>query len=148
MQVILTQDVKGKGKAGELVKVNDGYARNYLLPRGLAVEANRGNVEAAKQQASAALHKKAKEKDAARQLAESMQDIEVKITVRCGEGGKLFGSVTSKEIAEQIKAQHGVEVEKKKIDLSEPIKAVGEYTATAKLYAGISTQLKVIVTAE
>lgn len=148
MQLILTQDVKGKGKAGDLIKVNDGYARNYLLPRGLAIEANRTNMEQARQQANAQQHKQAVAKADAEAMAKKMGELVVTVRVRTGEGGKLFGSVTNKEIAEQLEAQHAIVLDKKKIELDSAIKSVGEYSALARLFAGVSAQFKVIVEAE
>jgi len=134
MKVILQQDVKGKGKKGELVNVSDGYARNFLLPRKLAVEASPENMTVMKKQEKERLHKFETDKAKATETAEKLGNVLVKISARGGgDGGKLFGSITSKEISEELNKQHGIEVEKNKIVQDEPIKSFGSYEIKCKL---------------
>lgn len=146
MIVILTQDVKGKGKAGDVVKVNDGYARNMLLPKGLAKEATQGNVRSLEKQKALAEEKRQEQKAAAQKQAEKLEKLTVTIQSKGGENGKLFGSITSKDIAEALEAQEGIKVDKKKIDLSAPIKQTGTETVTVKLFPEVAAELKVKVT--
>ena len=146
MIVILTQDVKGKGKAGDVVKVNDGYARNMLLPKGLAKEATQGNVRSLEKQKALAEEKRQEQKAAAQKQAEKLEKITVTIQSKGGENGKLFGSITSKDIAEALEAQEGIRVDKKKIDLAAPIKQTGTETVTVKLFPEVAAKLKVKVT--
>ena len=146
MIVILTQDVKGKGKAGDVVKVNDGYARNMLLPKGLAKEATQGNVRSLEKQKALAEEKRQEQKAAAQKLAEKLEKLTVTIQSKGGENGKLFGSITSKDIAEALEAQEGIKVDKKKIDLPAPIKQTGTETVTVKLFPEVAAKLKVKVT--
>lgn len=146
MIVILTQDVKGKGKAGDVVKVNDGYARNMLLPKGLAKEATQGNVRSLEKQKALAEEKRQEQKAAAQKQAEKLEKITVTIQSKGGENGKLFGSITSKDIAEALEAQEGIKVDKKKIDLAAPIKQTGIETVTVKLFPEVAAKLKVKVT--
>ena len=134
MKVILQQDVKGKGKKGELVNVSDGYARNFLLPRKLAVPATPENLAVMKQQDAARQKKTDADKAKAADVSERLGDVLVKITARGGgDGGKIFGSITSKEISEELQKQHGIEVEKNKIVIDEPIKSFGSYEIKCKL---------------
>ncbi len=146
MIVILLQDVKGKGKAGDVVKVNDGYARNMLLPKGLAKEATQGNVRSLEKQKAIAEEKRAEQKAAAEKLAERLEKVTVNIQSKGGENGKLFGSITSKDIADALEAQENVKVDKKKIDLPAPIKQTGVETVTVKLFPEVSAKIKVSVT--
>ena len=146
MIVILTQDVKGKGKAGDVVKVNDGYARNMLLPKGLAKEATQGNVRSLEKQKALAEEKRQEQKAAAQKQAEKLEKLTVTIQSKGGENGKLFGSITSKDIAEALEAQEGIKVDKKKIDLAAPIKQTGTETVTVKLFPEVAAKLKVKVT--
>jgi len=146
MIVILTQDVKGKGKAGDVVKVNDGYARNMLLPKGLAKEATQGNVRSLEKQKALAEEKRQEQKAAAQKQAEKLEKITVTIQSKGGENGKLFGSITSKDIAEALETQEGIKVDKKKIDLPAPIKQTGTETVTVKLFPEVAAKLKVKVT--
>lgn len=146
MIVILLQDVKGKGKAGDVVKVNDGYARNMLLPKGLAKEATEGNIRNLEKQKAIAEQKRAEQKAAAQELAERLGKVTVSIQSKGGENGKLFGSITSKDIADALEAQENVKVDKKKIDLPAPIKQTGVQTVTVKLFPEVSAKLKVSVT--
>ena len=128
MIVILNRDVKGTGKAGDVVKVSDGYARNMLLPKGYATEATDGNIRNLEKQKAIAAEKKAEEKAAAQQTAEKIGALSVEIKTKAGEGGKIFGSITSKDIADALKDQHKITVDKKKIQLDSPIKQTGEMT--------------------
>lgn len=148
MIVILNRDVKGTGKAGDVVKVSDGYARNMLLPRGYAKEATEGTIRSLEKQKAIAAEKKAEEKAAAQARAEEINKLSVKISTKVGDSGKIFGSITSKDIAEALKAQHGMDLDKKKIQLSSPIKQTGETAVDIKLYQEVTAQLKVIVEAE
>lgn len=148
MIVILNRDVKGTGKAGDVVKVSDGYARNMLLPKGYAKEATEGNIRSLEKQKAIAAEKKAEEKAAAQARAEEINKLSVKISTKVGDSGKIFGSITSKDIAEALKAQHGMDLDKKKIQLSSPIKQTGETAVDIKLYQEVTAQLKVIVEAE
>ena len=146
MKVILQQDVKGQGKKGELVNVSDGYARNYLLPRKLAVTATEENVTVMKQQEKARLKKLETDKAAARETAERLQGLVVKIHARSGgTGGKLFGAVTSKEISEALHGQFGVEIEKNKIIQDEHIKTFGPHEVKCKLGFEITGVINVLV---
>ena len=134
MKVILQQDVKGKGKKGELVNVSDGYARNFLLPRKLAVQATHENLTVMKQQEKDKQKKLERDKAKANEIAARLGDVLVKIPARSGgDGGKLFGSITSKEISEELQKQHGIEIEKNKIVQEEPIKSFGSYEVKCKL---------------
>ena len=148
MKVILQQDVRGQGKKGQLVEVSDGYARNFLLPKKLAVPATAENVNTMKQQEKARQAQMAAEKAEAQALAEKLKSIQVKLTAKAGEGGRLFGAVTSKEIAEALSAQHGLNIAKTKLVLDEPIKACGGYQIKAKLGYEIMGTVKVMVVEE
>lgn len=145
MQIILLEDVKSLGKKGEIVDVSDGYARNYVLPKKLGVEANSKNRNDLKLQKANA-DKIAKEQlEAAKELAEVLATKEVTLTMKSGEGGKAFGSVSSKEIAQAAKEQCDLELDKKKIQLAEPIKALGVYEVGVKLHPKVTGTLKVKV---
>ena len=144
MKVILTTDVKGTGKAGQMLEVSDGFARNFLFPKKAATEATPANIKAYEQKKAAEEHRQALEKAAAQQTADKISKLSVTLGVKTGKDGKVFGSVTSKEISEELAKAHGIEVDKKKIEC-EPIKRVGEYTATVRLYPGIAAALKVTV---
>lgn len=144
MKVILTQDVKGSGKKGELINAADGYARNFLLPKDLAIEANNQAIGELKAKEASKQHKIQVEKEAAMETAKRLEGKTVSLTAKAGAGGKLFGSVTTKEIADAIKKQYGAEVDKKKINVNE-IKAFGTYTAEVKLYTGIAAKMTVEV---
>ena len=122
MIVILQKDVKGTGKAGDVVKVSDGYARNVLIPKGIAKEATEGNVRNLNRQKEIAAEKKAEQKANAEKAAARLAETSVNIKAKGGEGGKLFGSITSKDIAEELEKQHGIKVDKKRIDMKNPIK--------------------------
>ncbi len=148
MIVILNRDVKGTGKAGDVVKVSDGYARNMLLPKGYATEATDGNIRNLEKQKAIAAEKKAEEKAAAQELGEKIAKLAVEIKTKAGEGGKIFGSITSKDIADALKEQHNITVDKKKIQLDGTIKQTGEVTVEIKLYPEVSTKLNVKIEAE
>lgn len=144
MKVILKQDVKSLGKKGELVNTSDGYARNFLFPRGLAVEANAQAMSELKNKENAEKFRIKTETENAQAAAEKIKGKTVRFSVSAGQGGRLFGSVTTKEIAEKIKKEFGVDVDKKKISVGE-IKSYGTYTAEIKLYQGITTEIFVFV---
>lgn len=148
MIVILNRDIKGTGKAGDVVNVSDGYARNMLLPKGYATEATEGNIRRLEKQKAIAAEKKAEEKAAAQQTAEKIGKVSVEIKTKAGEGGRIFGSITSKDIADALKAQHNITVDKKKILLDSPIKQTGEMTVEIKLYTDVNAKLKVVVNAQ
>ena len=143
MKVILTQDVKKVGKKGDILEVKDGYARNALLPKGLAVEANNVNLNQRKVEQRSEDKKKQQELDAANELKAIIHDKKVIIPIKTGEGGRVFGSVTTKEIAEHIESTFNVKVDKKKIQLSQPIKAIGTKTVEVKLHAKVTAEVTV-----
>lgn len=143
MKVILLEDVKKLGKKGDLIEVADGYARNYLLPRNLAREATEGGIKQLKQEKAALENKKRKERQQAQALAAKLSEMTVTLKAKSGEQGKLFGSVTSKDISEALKEQHDIEVDRRKIELQEPIKSLGNYEVDIKLAPGIDAKLKV-----
>ena len=145
MKVIFQQDVRGQGKKGEMKEVSDGYARNYLLPRNLAVEANKDNLNALALKEKARKAQEAKEKAAAMENAQRLRDIVTTIRAKAGANGKLFGAVTSQEIAEALKEQHGIEVEKQKLVQSEPIKSFGSYEVKCKFGYGIDGTVHLLV---
>lgn len=145
MKVILTQDVKKVGKKGDMLEVKDGYARNALLPKGLAVEATAVTLNQRKLEQRSEDKKKQQELDSAKTIEEKLKDKTIKIAIRVGEGGKIFGSVTSKEIAESIKKECGVEIDKKKIQLKEAIKTLGSQTIMIKLHPQVVANITVLV---
>ena len=145
MKVILLADVKGHGKKGELCNVSDGYARNFLFPKKLAIEADNAALNELKNREEAAAHHKQEEINAAKELAAKLEGKTVTIKAKAGNNGKLFGSVTSKEIAAEIKKSIGVEIDRKKMSVAD-IKNFGEYTAEIKLYVGITAKITVKVT--
>lgn len=148
MIVILNKDVKGTGKAGDVVNVSDGFARNMLLRKGLAQEATENNLRTLEKQKKIEADKKAADKAAAEDLAKKLKELTVKLETKAGEGGKLFGSITSMDIAEALKTQHQLEIDKKKIVLDSPIKKAGDYTLSVKLYPEVQGQLKVSISAK
>lgn len=148
MKVILLDNVKGVGKKDEIINANDGYARNFLLPRKLAVEANTENLSKLKSKLASNEHKKMTEKNEAQDLSNKLEKIMLKIQVKAGENGKIFGGVTAKEISEQLKKQYNFDVDKKKIDLKETIKTTGIITVNLKLYEGVTGKLKVHIIGE
>ena len=145
MKVILQQDVKGQGKKGQMVEVSDGYARNFLLPRKLAVSATADNINTMKQQEKARKAQEAAEKAQAEATAKQLEGLMVKITAKAGEGGRLFGAVTAKEISEALAAQYSLNIPKARLVLDEPIKACGGYQIKAKLGYEISGLVNVLV---
>lgn len=147
MQVILKADVKGQGKKGQMVNVSDGYARNFLLPRGLAVEANKANLTEMKSQAEAKAYHEEVAFEEAKVLAVRLNEITLKMQAKAGEGGRLFGSVTSKDIADLLKMQEHIVLDKRKIVLHDPIKNVGTYHIDIKVYPEVSAKLTLEVTA-
>ncbi len=146
MIVILLKDVKGTGKEGDVVKVSDGYARNQLIPKGFAKEATQGNVRNLEKQKALAAEKKAAQKEAAQKQADELEKVTIEIKTKGGDNGKLFGSITSKDIAEALEEQYGLKVDKKKIDLAAPIKQTGVTNVTIKLFPEVSAKVKVKVT--
>ncbi len=145
MKVILLQDVKGTGKKGELANVSDGYARNFLLPRKLAREADAQAMNELKNAEQSRLHKIAVDTEEAQKNAKTLEGQVLEITAKAGQGGKLFGSVTSKEISGAIKEKYGLVIDKRKIIPEGDIKAFGTYNCEVKLYTGVSAKLKVMV---
>ncbi len=143
MKVILKQDVKGLGKTEDMVNVSDGYARNYLFPRGLAAEANASNINVMKTKKDAEKTKKDRELTQAKAIALRMKDIVVVIKSKSGESGKLFGSVTSKDISDKLKSEFKLDIDKKKIVLPDPIKSLGTTEVVVKLYPEVSAKLTV-----
>lgn len=148
MKVILLQDVKGTGKKNQLVNVSDGYARNFLFTKKLAVEATTDNLQKLKEFNASQDLKKQKEIEAAKELAKKIEEIQIIIKAKSGETGRIFGGITSANISEELKKQHNINVDKKKIMLDEPIKLLGNYTVNMKLYEGINAKLKVNVEKE
>ena len=146
MKVILQQDVKGHGKKGQMVDVSDGYARNFLLPRKLAVEASAENINTMKMQDKARRAREAEERQAAMDLSNRLKECPVKIVAKAGQGGGLFGSVASKEISEGLKEQYNIDINKTKIVQAEPIKAFGTYEVKCKLGYEITGTVRVVVT--
>ncbi|MDM8239020.1 50S ribosomal protein L9 [Pseudoflavonifractor phocaeensis] len=145
MKVILQQDVRGQGKKGQLVDVSDGYARNFLLPKKLAVIATAENLNTMKQQEKARKAQQAAEKAEAEALSKKLESLTVKVAAKAGEGGRLFGAVTAKEISECLAQQHGLNIAKAKLVLDEPIKACGGYKIKAKLGYEIVGTVNVMV---
>ena len=145
MKVILQQDVKGQGKKGQMIEASDGYARNFLLPRKLAVPATAENINTMKMQEKAKAAQEAAEKAEAQATAAKLKELSVKVTAKAGNGGRLFGAVTTKEIADALSAQHGISIQKTKIVQDEPIKAFGTYELKVKLGYEVTGTLKVVV---
>ncbi|MBP3376273.1 MAG: 50S ribosomal protein L9 [Clostridia bacterium] len=145
MKLILTQDVKGQGKKDQVINVSDGYARNFLLPKGLAVPADAKSMSEIKSREESRLHKIETEKAAAKETAAKLEKVTVKIIGQAGSDGRLYGSVTAKDIAEALEKQHGIVIDKRKLTLSEPIKTFGTYNTEVKLYTEITGKVKVTV---
>ena len=143
MKVILLQDVKGKGKKGQMIEVSDGYARNFMLPRKLAVEATADAVNTMRMNDKAAAEKAARERAEANEIAKKLKELTLVVTAKGGGAGRLFGSVTNQEIADALKAKTGITLDKRKIVISDPIKNVGTYTVTCKLGYEITAKLTV-----
>ena len=146
MKVILLQDVNKVGKKDQILEVKEGYGRNYLLARKLAVEATDANLKELKRQEAIRADKAAKEKAEAEALGEKLKSLTVVITTKCGDNGMLFGAVTNKEIAEKLEKDHGIKIDKRKIELEDNIKTLGTYTPTVKLHQNVSVKLTVKVT--
>ena len=148
MKVILLQDVKPHGKKGDMVEINDGYARNYILPNKLGVEANSANVNDLKLQKANQEKIAAKQLADAKELAEKLEKLKVEMKIKTGEGGRTFGSITAKEIAEALKKQHGIDIDKKKIVMKDAIKSVGSFSVNVKLHTKVNAELAVSVDSE
>jgi len=148
MKVILLEDVKGKGKKGDVVNVSDGYARNFLFPNKKAVEANAQNLNELKMKQAAEKNRKQQELEKAKNLAAELSGIEVRVKGKSGENGKLFGSITNKEVADALKAQHQLTVDRKKIVMPEPIKTLGNFELEVKVYPDVTAKLNVLVEEE
>ena len=143
MKVILLENIKGVGKKDEIINANDGYARNYLFPKKLAVEANKGNLANLKSKQDSNKFKRDTEKAEAEEIAKKLNSIVLKIKVKAGENGKIFGGVTAKEISEYLKSEHNLDIDKKKIVLKETVKTLGTITVDVKLFEGVVAKLKV-----
>lgn len=145
MKVILNQDIKGQGKKGQLVNVSDGYARNYLLPRKLAVEANNTNLNILNGKNESEAYQKQVALDEATAQKEKMEQIEVTLTAKAGDNGKLFGSITSKDVSEALTMQHHIKIDKKKFVMPDGIKTIGTTVIEVKIHPGVVGKLKVVV---
>lgn len=148
MKVIFIKDLKGQGKVGDQKNISDGYAKNYLIPKGYAIEATSANLNDLKGKKESQAYKKEQDIMHAEQLKKSLADLTVTIKTKSGENGKLFGSITSKDISEELKKQHNIEIDKKKIVLSDGIKVTGSFSVDVKLYPSISGKLNVSVVSE
>lgn len=148
MKIILKENIKGVGKKDEVINASDGYARNYLFPKKLAVEANAENMSKLNAKKASENRKKELEKEEAKEIAKKLKAIIVNIKVKAGENGKIFGGVTSKEIADNLEKQFKIKIDKKKIDLKENIKNIGTFKIDIKLYEGIIGEVKVNIIAE
>ncbi|SDJ56783.1 50S ribosomal protein L9 [Salimicrobium halophilum] len=145
MKVIFNQDVKGKGKKGEIKNVSDGYARNYLLKHNLAVEATKANMDAQKAKDKKEEQKAQQEVEEAKQLKEDLKNLEVKLTAKSGDKGRLFGSITSKQISEELKKAHNISIDKRKIDMDDPIRNLGYTEVPVKLHPEVNGTIRVHV---
>lgn len=148
MKVILKQDIKGVGKKDQIINASDGYARNFLFPKNMAVEANAENISKLKAKQDSNAFKKSKEKEEAEKVAKKIEDITLIISVKSGENGKIFGGVSTKEIAEVLEKEHSIKVDKKKIELKETIKTLGTRTVDIKLYEGVIANLRIDIKSE
>ena len=148
MKVILKADIKGVGKKDQVINASDGYARNFLFPKNLAVEANAENMSKLNNKKEANNYRKDLEKQEAQEIAKKLKGILLKMRVKAGENGKIFGGVTAKEISENLKTQYNMEIDKKKVDLKEPIKTLGSFQVNIKLYEGVVGTLKLEVISE
>lgn len=148
MKVILLQDIKNVGKKDEIINANDGYARNYLFPKNLAVEANKDNLLKLQAKKDSKAHKKSLEIEEFKKQAEIINKLTLELKVKAGENGKIFGGVTSKEIAEELKKQNQIEIDKKKIILKETIKNIGRFSVEIKFGEGINAKLTINVISE
>ena len=145
MKVILKADIKGVGKKNEVINASDGYARNFLFPKKLAVEANNENMSKLKAMENSKAFKKSQEKEEAEKISDKLSKIQLKVPVKAGENGKIFGGVSAKEISELLKTNYKIEVDKKKIELKEAIKTLGIHTVNIKLFEGVTGTLKIDV---
>ncbi|MFZ3103015.1 MAG: 50S ribosomal protein L9 [Desulfitobacteriaceae bacterium] len=145
MKVILQTEVKALGKKGQVCEVAEGYGRNYLLPRGLAVEATTGNIQDMAHKKASEEKRKEKEKQTALDLAKRLNELIIEVITKTGEGGRLFGSVTNKEIAETLKKRYAIELDKRKLEVKEPIKTLGSYVIQVKLHPDVIAKLQVQV---
>jgi len=148
MKVILQQEVKKLGKKGDVHEVSEGYARNFLFPKGLAIEATSGNINMLKQQKDADARKQQKMLDEAKAFGEKIKMVTVTIAAKTGEGGRMFGSVTTKEIVDVLAERYNLELDKRKLELKDAIKSLGEYTIPVKVHAEVTVELKVMVVPE
>ncbi len=148
MKVILLKDIKGTGKKGEIINASDGHARNYLIPRGLAKEATDGSVRQLEHQNAAKVKKEEEAFEQAQKLAEEINKLEVTFKTKAGEGGRLFGSITSKDVVDMIKSKHNIEIDKKKITLDQPIRTLGTTNVSIKVYPKVTANIKVHVVEE
>ncbi len=147
MKVILNQDVKGQGKKGDLIEVSDGYARNFLLPKNLAIIASKENINVLKGQKESREYRQQKELEEAQLTAKKIDEIKVTLKAKAGDNGKLFGSITSKDVAEALTEQHHIKIDKKKFVLPDGIKALGTTNVDIKIHPGVVAKLKVSVEA-
>lgn len=145
MKVIFTQDVKGKGKKGEVKNVSEGYARNYLLKNNLAIEATSGNLKGLEAQKNKEKQKEQEEVKEAEKLRDTLKKLEVTLKTKAGEGGRLFGSITSKQIAEELQKSHKIKIDKRKIELDQPIRSLGYTNVPVKLHNDVTGEIKVHV---
>lgn len=145
MQIILTSDVKSLGKKGELVNVSDGYARNFILPKKLGMEATPKNLNDLKLQKAAEEKKQKEILEEAKELAKKLETIAIELKIKTGEGGRTFGSISSKEIAAELISKHSIDIDKKKLVLADPIKTLGTHTVAAKLHPQVTAEIKVKV---
>lgn len=145
MKVILKENIKGVGKKNEVINASDGYARNFLFPKNLAVEATAENMNKLNSQNEAKQYKKDVEKEKAKEIAKKLENITLQIKVQAGENGKIFGSVSSKEISESLEKQYKISIDKKKIELKDPIKVLGTKTVEARLFEGVVGKIKLNV---
>jgi large subunit ribosomal protein L9 len=148
MKVILKQDINGLGKKEEIVNVKDGYARNYLLPKGLAVIADETNINQSKARKEAEMKKKTRELEYAKSIADKLKEVTVVIKAKAGESGKLFGSITSKDIADKLLSDFNLDIDRKKLNMDDAIKSLGTTEVEARLYSGVSEKFKVKVVQE
>ena len=145
MEVIFIKDLKGQGKAGDRKNISDGYAKNFLIPKGYAIEANATNLNNLKGKKDSEAYKKEQDLKHAEKTKEKLETLTVTIVTKCGDNGKLFGSITSKEISEQLEKQHGLKIDKKKILLQDPIKEMGAFNVDVKLYPSVVGKIKIEV---
>ncbi|MBO8165105.1 MAG: 50S ribosomal protein L9 [Brevibacillus sp.] len=147
MKVIFLKDVKGQGKKGEVKDLSEGYVRNYLLPKGFVVEATEGNLKTLQKQKQSEDRRKEQEKQDALELAKKLEQLTVNVTGKAGEGGRLFGAISSKQVAQALEQQHGIKIDKRKLEM-EPIRALGVTQIKAKLHNEVTATVKVHVTEE